>query len=185
MIEIADVERRAGSPCSKPRASKAPRGGKQAGSGIDWRFLYGRIATSTGWTYRAIGELTMFDLAELADYWQRRPPVHELVAIHGFQEPGGEDAQNLSGPTRARAGAVGGVMAARTAQPMPELTLPKPSRGRKSSARSSARTNSRKKGGSSWRQRRQHPYRRGIHERRVRSAAAGQRPARSWPRPTR
>lgn len=47
---------------------------------MDWPFVYGHIATATGWTYRQIGLLTLWEVSELFDYWQDYPPTHVLVA---------------------------------------------------------------------------------------------------------
>ena len=58
-------------------------GGTHAGTGIaDWPFIYGHLATATGWTLTEIGELTLWDVSDLFGYWQENPPTHVLVAAY-------------------------------------------------------------------------------------------------------
>jgi hypothetical protein len=44
--------------------------------------IYGHIATATGWTFREIDALTMWDVNDLFEYWQESPPTHVLVAAY-------------------------------------------------------------------------------------------------------
>jgi hypothetical protein len=44
--------------------------------------LYGHIATTTGWTFSQIDQLTLWDVNDLFDYWQDNPPTHVLVAAY-------------------------------------------------------------------------------------------------------
>ncbi len=38
------------------------------------------MITATGWTWGAVDDLTLGQLAELFDYWAECQPLHELVA---------------------------------------------------------------------------------------------------------
>lgn len=40
------------------------------------------VATATGWTFREIDALTLWDVSDLFDYWQECPPTHVLVAAY-------------------------------------------------------------------------------------------------------
>jgi len=44
--------------------------------------LYGHIATATGWTFRYIDRITLWDVNDLFEYWQAYPPVHVLVGAY-------------------------------------------------------------------------------------------------------
>ena len=49
---------------------------------MEWPFVYGHIATATGWTLHEIDQLTLWEANELFTYWQDYPPTHALVAAY-------------------------------------------------------------------------------------------------------
>lgn len=42
--------------------------------------MYGHIATSTGWTFSEIDQLTLWDVNDLMEYWAEHPPAHVILA---------------------------------------------------------------------------------------------------------
>ncbi len=54
--------------------------------------------TSTGWTFGTVDELTMEQLMSLLDYWQRWPPLHQMIgAYFGFGKSKAPDPSVLAG----------------------------------------------------------------------------------------
>ncbi|HET9183252.1 MAG TPA: hypothetical protein VFP59_14035 [Candidatus Angelobacter sp.] len=49
---------------------------------MEWPFVYGHIATATGWTFAEIDRLTLWEANDLFTYWQDYPPTHVLVAAY-------------------------------------------------------------------------------------------------------
>ena len=48
-------------------------------SEVDWKRIYGRLATINGYTYSEINDLYFPDLLEIVEYWAIEPPVHDMV----------------------------------------------------------------------------------------------------------
>jgi len=44
--------------------------------------VFGHVATATGWTFREIEKLTLWELNDLMTYWKDYPPTHVLVAAY-------------------------------------------------------------------------------------------------------
>lgn len=53
---------------------------------MEWPFVYGHIATATGWTFPEIDQLTLWEANDLFSYWQDYPPTHVLVAAYLLPE---------------------------------------------------------------------------------------------------
>jgi len=49
---------------------------------VDWPFVFGHVATATGWTLHEIEQLTLWELNDLMAYWQDYPPTHVLVSAY-------------------------------------------------------------------------------------------------------
>ena len=47
-----------------------------------WGRLFAHIATATGWTFREVRRLTMFEVSDLTRYWRVHPPAH--IAAAGY-----------------------------------------------------------------------------------------------------
>jgi hypothetical protein len=47
-----------------------------------WLNIYGLLATSCGYSYPVIDEMTLFQVEELASYWAQHPPLHLLIAAY-------------------------------------------------------------------------------------------------------
>lgn len=48
-----------------------------------WGRLFAHIVTATGWTLPVVRRLTLWDVADLSDYWKAHPPAH--LALAGLQ----------------------------------------------------------------------------------------------------
>lgn len=65
--------------------------------------MYARIATSTGWRYQDIDELTFNEVNELAAYWKDMPPTHVGVArlVHILEAVYLDKSETGGTPTKA------------------------------------------------------------------------------------
>lgn len=64
--------------------------------------MYARIATSTGWTFDVIDDLTFPDVFDLVRYWKEMPPAHVCLA-HIANALGAIKGDDTVAPTRAPA----------------------------------------------------------------------------------
>lgn len=44
------------------------------------------MATSTGWTFAEIDQLTLWDVNELMEYWADHPPAHVILAARYLKQ---------------------------------------------------------------------------------------------------